>query len=57
MKQDKQSFCVAITKREKDWTQPIIPYMVYLTKTDISLSEITDAFAFVIAKLKYQILF
>ena len=57
MKQDKQSFCVAITRREKDWTQPIIPYMVYLAKTDISLSEITDAFAFVIAKLKYQILF
>ena len=43
--------------REKDGTQPIIPYMVYLVKTDMSLSENTDAFALVSTKLKYQILF
>ena len=57
MKQDKQSYCVAITRREEDGTQPIIPYMLYLTKTDMSLSENNDAFALVSAKLKYQILF
>ena len=57
MKQDKYSFCVAITRREKDGIETIIPYMVYLTKTDMSLSEITDVFAFVSAKLKCQILF
>ena len=57
MKQDKQSYCVAITRRDEDGTQPIIPYMVYLTKTDMSLSENNDAFAVVSAKLKYQILF
>ena len=57
MKQDKQSSCVTITRKEKDGTQPTIPYMVYLIKTDMSLSENTDAFALLSAKLKGQILF
>ena len=29
MKQDKQSFCVIISKREKDGAQPLISYVVY----------------------------
>ena len=36
MKQEKQSFCVTIIKREKDRTQPIIPHMVYLIKVYMS---------------------
>ena len=42
MKQDKQSFCVIISKREKDGAQPLISYMVYFLydvfKVDISFS-------------------
>ena len=38
MKQDKQSFCVTISRREKDGAQPIISYMVYLIKVDMSFS-------------------
>ena len=46
---------MTITRREKDATQTIISYMVYLIKTD--MSENTDAFALVSAKLKCQIVF
>ena len=38
MKQDKPSFCVAISRREKDETQTIISYMVYLIMIDMSFS-------------------
>ena len=41
MKQDKQSFCVIISRREKDGAQPIISYVyliVYLTMVDWSSS-------------------
>ena len=57
MNQEKQSSCATITRKEKDGTQPIILYMVYLIKTDMSLSENTDAFALLSAKLKCQTLF
>ena len=56
MKQDKQSFCVTISRREKDGAQPIISYMVYLIKVDMSFSWNTDVFVSVSAKLKCQIL-
>ena len=36
MKQDKQSFCVAVSGREKDGAQPIICYVVYLIMVDMS---------------------
>ena len=38
MKQDKQSFCVTISRRENDGAQPIISYMVYLIMVDLSFS-------------------
>ena len=38
MKQDKQSFSVTISRKEKDGAKPIISYMVYLIKVDISFS-------------------
>ena len=38
MKQEKQSFCVIISRKEKDGAQPIIFYMVYLIKVDMSFS-------------------
>ena len=44
MKQDKQSFCVTISKREKDGAQPIIPYMVYLIKVYMSFHYNTDVY-------------
>ena len=36
MKQDKQSFCVTISRKEKDVAQPIISYVVYLIMVDTS---------------------
>ena len=57
MKQDKQSFCATLARREKDGTQPIIPYMVYLIKTDMISSENSDTLALVSAKLNCQALF
>ena len=48
---------MTLTRREKDGTQPIIPYMVYLIKTDIILSENSDTLALFSARLKYQTLF
>ena len=56
MKQDKQSFCMTISRTEKDGTQPIIFYTVYLIKVDMSFSLNTDVFISVSAKLKCQIL-
>ena len=38
MKQDKQSFCITISRREKDEVQPIIFYMEYLIMVDTSFS-------------------
>ena len=38
MKQEKESFCVTISRGEKDHAQSIISYMVYLIKVDISFS-------------------
>ena len=38
MKQEKQSFFVTISRRKKDETQPIISYMVYLIKVNMSLA-------------------
>ena len=38
MKQDKQSFCVTISRREKDGAQSIISYMVYLIMVDMNFS-------------------
>ena len=41
MKQDKQFFCVAISRIEKDGAQPILSYMyliVYLIMVDMSVS-------------------
>ena len=57
MKQGKESFCVTISKREKDGTQPIISYMVCVIKVDMSFSQNTDVFVSVFAKLMLQILF
>ena len=38
MKQNKQPFCVTISRTEKDDAQPIISYMKYLIKVDMSFS-------------------
>ena len=53
----KQSFCVVIFRREKDWAQPIISYMVFLIKFDMNFSWNLNVFVSVSAKLKCQILF
>ena len=50
MKQDKQSFCVTISRREKDGTQPMISYMMYLIMVDMGFSLVS-------AKFKWRILF
>ena len=38
MKQGKQSFYVTFSRRGKDGAQPVIPYMVYLIKVDMSFN-------------------
>ena len=57
MKEDKQSACLTISRREKDGAQPIISYTVYLIKVDMSFSWNTDVFVLASTKLKCQILF
>ena len=57
MKQEKQSFYGTITRRQIDGPQPVIPYVVYLIKADMSLSENTDSFALASATLRCQVLF
>ena len=50
MKQDKWSFCVTISRREKGGAQPILScvyLMVYLIMVDMSFSWNTDVFVFV----------
>ena len=44
MKQKKHSFCVAISRREKDGAQSITSCMVCLITADMSISENTDDF-------------
>ena len=41
MKQKKHSFCVTISRREKDGVQSIISCMVYLIMVDMSFSLMT----------------
>ena len=41
MKHKKHFFCLAISRREKDGAQSIIPCMVYLIMVDISFSLMT----------------
>ena len=50
-KQKKHSFCVAISRREKDGAQSIIPCMVCLIMVDMSFSENTDDFFWILQNL------
>ena len=56
MKQDKQSFCITISRREKHEAQPIISYMEYLIMVNMSFSQNTDVFVSFSTKLMCQIL-
>ena len=38
MEQDRQFFCVIISRRKNEGVQPIISYMVYLIMVDINVS-------------------
>ena len=54
MKQDKQSFCELISRREKDGARSNISNMVCFIMVDMSFN--TDGFVLVSAKFKYHIL-
>ena len=56
LKQIKQSFCVAISRREKDGAKPTIFYVLFLIMVDMSLSKNIEVFVLVSAKFKCQIL-
>ena len=47
---------MTIIKTEKDGTQPIIVYVVYLMMVDLDFSKNTEVFVMIFAKLKCQIL-
>ena len=47
---------MTIIKKEKDGTQPIIVYVVYLMMVDLDFSKNTEVFVMIFAKLKCQIL-
>ena len=57
MKQNNHSFCVTVSRKEKDGAQPIISYGVYLIMTDVSFSYHINNFVLVSAQLKCWILF